>query len=110
VIKPWSYWLVLALPLLLTPPASANPYFDRANCTYQGKPLYGRVQIVDSLADIKVKIVSDHPDLPVKQVTTFPGRCGEWQIVDSFPTLRVQIVTTLPDITIGFVSTFSGSP
>lgn len=80
------------------------------DCTFNGIPLHGKVQFVESNADIKVKIVESFPDLKVKMVNSFPDDCGEWQIVDSFPDFKVQIVESFPDIKVKFVESFPGLP
>lgn len=83
---------------------SASNVVNKFTCTYQGKPLYGRVKFVESLQDIKVKVVvTTSPDLRVKMVTNPTTRCGEWEIVEFLPDLKVQFVETLPDIEIKFV-------
>ena len=60
-----------------------NPGLDKDNCTFNGKPLYGRVKIVDGFADFKVKIVEEFPDFTI-------------QIVDAFPDFRVKYVDSFP--------------
>ncbi len=80
------------------------------DCTFNGIALHGKVQFVESNADIKVKIVDSFPDLNVKVVNSFPDECGEWQIVDSFPDFKVQIVESFPDIKVKFVESFPGLP
>ncbi len=91
-----------------------NPIVPRGkigkDCTFKGKKLYGKVQIVNSFPDFKVQIVSSFPDLKVKQVTSFPDRCGKWQIVTSFPDFKVQFVSSFPDFKIQYVSSFPGTP
>lgn len=109
-------WLKIALfcgILLLTLSATitvfpATNLVNRFTCSYQGKPLYGRVRFVESLQDIKVKVVTTSPDLRVKMVTSSTNRCGEWEIVDFLPDLKVQFVETLPDIEIQFVENNPG--
>ena len=93
---------------LLDPVLANSPKIDRLSCTYAGKPLYGRVQIVTSFPDIKVSTVSSLEDLKVQVVTASPDRCGKWQFVNSFPDLKVQFVESLPDIKIRFVEAFPG--
>jgi hypothetical protein len=66
---------------LLDPVLANSPKIDRLSCTYAGKPLYGRVQIVTSFPDIKVSTVSSLEDLKVQVVTASPDRCGKWQFV-----------------------------
>lgn len=78
------------------------------DCTWNGIPLYGEVQIVESFADIEVQVVSSFADIEVKVVTSFPDDCGEWEFVDSFPDFTIRYVESFPDITITFVESFPG--
>ncbi len=82
--------------------------FDPENCTFDGKPLYGKIQFVESFPDVKVKFVESFGDLKVKFVTSFPDQCGEWQVVNSFPDIKVQIVESFPDIEVEVVESFPG--
>ena len=63
-----------------------------SNCTYKGKPLYGKVKVVDSFEDFKVKKVTSFEDIRVKEVTSFPDRCGRWQYVNSFEDFKIKFV------------------
>ena len=56
---------------------------DISGCTCNGKPLYGRVQVVEHFADFKVQVVTSFPDLRVQKVPAFADSCGKWQMVDS---------------------------
>jgi len=80
------------------------------DCTLDGAPLYGRVEIVEHFADFKVKVVDHFADLHVKTVEHFPDACGEWRIVDSAPDFTVTFVDYFPDFTISFVDHFPGLP
>jgi hypothetical protein len=80
------------------------------NCTFNGKKLYGKIQVVTSFPDIKVQKVTSFPDLKVQEVTSFPDACGKWQFVTSFPDLKVQFVESFPDIKVQFVTSFPGKP
>ena len=90
----------LLLPLLLTGAAPRE------------KPgpaqVYGRIQLVTALPDVKVKVVTALPDLRVKRVQSLALRPGEWQIVDSLPDYKVQMVDSLPDFTIQCVDSLPG--
>ena len=81
-----------------------------SSCTFKGKKLYGKVQIVTSFPDIKVQVVTSFPDLNVKKVTSFPDSCGKWQLVTSFPDFKIQYVNSFPDVKIKFVESFPGVP
>lgn len=80
-----------------------------SDCTFKGRRLYGKVQVVNSFPDIKVQVVSSFPDLKVQAVNSFPDRCGEWQFVNSFPDFKIQYVNSFPDIKIKMVNSFPGA-
>ncbi len=100
----------VAVLSLAAAPAHAGDGFDKEACTYDGYPLFGDVQIVDSFPDIKVQIVDSFPDLKVEMVDSFPDDCGQWKIVDSFPDVKVQYVDSFPDVKIEIVTSFPGWP
>jgi len=87
-----------------------NEEIDFTNCTFNGFPLYGKVQFVESFPDVKVKVVESFPDIKVKIVQSFPDDCGEWKIVNSFPDVKVQLVESFPDVKVKFVDSFPGKP
>ncbi|MCA2982077.1 MAG: hypothetical protein INH37_27705 [Myxococcaceae bacterium] len=90
-------------------PADAGRGFDASSCTFNGKKLYGRIQLVSSFPDVKVQEVSSFPDVKVQKVTSFPDGCGRWQFVTSFPDTKVQFVTSFPDVKIKYVTSFPGA-
>ncbi|GJL91066.1 hypothetical protein [Hyphococcus sp.] len=100
-------FLCLALAL---PNAVQAEEFDKEACSFNGFPLYGDVQVVESFPDIKVQIVDSFPDLNVQEVTSFPDDCGQWKFVTSFPDVKIQYVTSFPDIKIKMVTSFPGWP
>ena len=81
-----------------------------SSCSYKGKRLYGKVQVVKHFPDLKVQVVRHFPDLKVQKVSHFPDSCGKWQFVDSFPDLKVQFVDSFPDVKIQYVNAFPGRP
>lgn len=83
---------------------------DLATCYYNGIPLWGDVQVVDSFPDLKVSIVDSFPDLDVELVDSFPDSCGQWRYVDSFPDFKIQFVNSFPDLKIRLVTAFPGLP
>lgn len=103
-MKKLFFIIVLTLFLNLT----ANAGNISSSCTYKGKPLYGKVQVVNSFPDFKVKKVTSFEDLKVKQVTSFPDKCGRWQFVNSFPDFKIQYVDSFEDFKIKFVDSFEG--
>jgi hypothetical protein len=70
--------------------------------------IHGKIQVVESFPDYRVKIVTSFADLHVKVVESFPDEAGEWQFVDSFPDHRIQFVESFPDFTIRYVESFPG--
>lgn len=86
----------------------ANDPIDKKACTFKGKKLYGKIQIVQSFPDVKVQEVTSFPDLKVETVTAFPDKCGKWQMVNAFPDTKVQIVTSFPDVKVQYVTSFPG--
>lgn len=91
---------------------AASPAFGQSkigrDCTFKGKPLWGRVQFVTSGADLKIEIVSLGADLKVMEVSSLPNACGKWQTVTAVPDLRVQIDTVAPDLKIEYVADLPG--
>ena len=81
-----------------------------SQCRSNGKPLYGKVQVVKSFPDLKVQVVKSFPDLKVQRVKSFPDKCGKWQFVDAFPDFKIQFVDAFPDIKIQYVDAFPGKP
>jgi hypothetical protein len=79
-----------------------------SDCTFNGKKLYGKVQVVSSFPDFKVKVVTSFQDLNVQKVSSFPSDCGKWQMTDSFPDFKVQIVDSFEDFSIKYVDSFPG--
>lgn len=89
--------------------ADAGGSFNKSSCTFNGKKLYGKIQIVTAFPDVKVQEVSAFPDVKVQKVTAFPDSCGKWQFVTAFPDTKVQFVTAFPDVKIKYVTAFPGA-
>lgn len=118
----WSVWFSLALAALtiVTIAARAQAWgltdrpqtpqiaLEAASCSLNGITLYGKVQVVDSFPDLKVKRVDSFPDLNVQWVDSFPDQCGKWQEVQSFPDFTIQYVESFPDLEIKEVTSFPG--
>lgn len=102
--------VLAALLLLGVSAGSASAQPVGKDCTFKGRKLWGKVQIVTSSPDIKVQVVNSFPDLKVLKVGSFPDSCGKWQTVTSFPDLKIQLVTSFPDIKIMYVNSFPGVP
>ncbi|MEM8638228.1 MAG: hypothetical protein AAGG51_05425 [Cyanobacteria bacterium P01_G01_bin.54] len=109
-------WLILliitvGLILLISPLSLARDAdIDPEQCSYNGIPLYGKVQFVESFPDLEIKFVESFPDLEVKFVENFPDDCGEWEIVTSFPDFTIKPVTSFPDLEVEIVESFPGIP
>ncbi|WLT37728.1 hypothetical protein NON20_18640 [Synechocystis sp. B12] len=88
----------------------AEETINTGDCSFNGHPLYGKIQLVDSFPDLTVQVVSSFPDLKVQLVESFPHQCGQWQIVTSFPDTKIQIVESFPDVKIQYVDSFPGLP
>lgn len=101
----WALW-VATLALSST---AALAQWDAKACTYNGIPLKGRVQIVNSFPDVKVQVVTSFPDLKVQTVQNFADSCGKWEFVQSFPDFKIQFVESFPDVKIEFVQSFPGA-
>lgn len=100
--------IVVSAPRPTSARADSSPV--AADCSFQGKKLYGKVQVVTSFPDIKVQVVTSFPDLKVSMVNSFPDQCGKWQAVDSFPDFKIQFVDSFPDIKIQYDNSFPGRP
>ena len=90
--------------------AAAEDTTITKDCTFDGFPLYGDVQIVESFPDLKVQIVESFPDLKVEIVDSFADDCGQWRFVESFPDVKIQLVDSFPDLKIQYVDSFPGVP
>lgn len=83
---------------------------DKGTCSFRGKKLYGKIQIVSEHADVTVQEVGSFPDLKMKQVPAFPDRCGLWQLVENGADTKVQFVSAFPDVRIQRVVAYAGLP
>ncbi len=88
--------------------ALAEGKLSESSCSFDGKKLYGKIQVVTAFPDVKVQVVTAFPDVKVQVVTAFPSECGKWQMVDSFPDTKVQFVDAFPDVKIQYVDAFPG--
>jgi hypothetical protein len=77
-----------------------NPY----TCTFKGKKLYGKVKVVTSNPDFKVRIVDYSEDISVKNTENDPSRCGEWKFVEYSEDFKVRFVTSGEDFTIKYTT------
>ena len=113
-MKDWinlaAFAVALLMTILISTVVNAEDKVKSESCTYKDFKLYGKVQIVDSSPDLKVKEVDAFADLHVQRVDAFPDACGKWQIVDAFPNFKVQFVDSFPDLEVKFVDAFPGGP
>lgn len=77
-------------------------------CSVKRIKLYGRVQVVDSFADLTIKYVNSFGDIRVQLVESFPDECGEWKMVESFPDFTVEVVESFADLDVEIVDSFPG--
>jgi uncharacterized protein YlzI (FlbEa/FlbD family) len=101
--------LAVAVVAGLSLNATAGGGFSKSSCTFNGKKLYGKIQVVTAFPDVKVQVVNAFPDLKVEKVNAFPDKCGKWQMVTAFPDTKVQFVTAFPDVKIQYVTAFPGA-
>ena len=83
---------------------------ERGTCSFHGKKLYGKIQIVTDHGDVTVQEVAAFPDLKMKAVAAYADRCGLWQLVEAGGDTKVQFVSTFADVRIQRVSAFPGLP
>ena len=80
-----------------------------SDCKFNGIPLYGRVQVVNSFATFKVRISDNFYDFRVKQVSELPYSCGEWQFVNEGAVdFTIEYVDNFQDFSIKFVDSNPG--
>jgi hypothetical protein len=101
--------VVLAAGIGLALSADAGGSFSKGSCTFNGKKLFGKIQVVTAFPDVKVQVVSAFPDVKVQKVNAFPDKCGQWQMVTAFPDTKVQFVDAFPDVKIQYVDAFPGA-
>ena len=89
---------------------STGGIVDKGTCSFRGKKLYGKIQIVSEHADVTVQEVGSFPDLKMKQVPAFPDRCGLWQLVETGGDTKIQFVSAFPDVRIQRVAAYPGLP
>jgi hypothetical protein len=104
--------VTLSVAAALVPGGSAlaDSKFNKSDCSFNGKKIYGKIQEVNAFPDVKVQVVNAFPDVKVQKVNAFPDKCGKWQIVTAFPDTKVQFVTAFPDVKIQYVDAFPGVP
>ena len=90
--------------------ARSKGIVDKGTCSFRGKRLYGKIQIVSEHADVTVQEVGSFPDLKMKQVPAYPDRCGMWQLVETGGDTKIQFVSAFPDVRIQRVAAYPGLP
>lgn len=85
---------------------------DRSNCTItkDGKtfPLYGKVEVVKTGADLKVQIVNVGADLKVELVNVGANSCGKVEVVNVGADVKVEIVEVGADIKVEVTNVGAG--
>jgi hypothetical protein len=106
----WMLSLALVTTIVLNGKVgrSDTGSLDSQTCSYNGIPLFGKVQVVESSGAIAVKIVESFPDLDVKVVESFADECGEWKFVESSPDFTIEFVESFAELKIKFVDSFPG--
>jgi hypothetical protein len=98
--------LLLSAVLMFVMLFQSDGKFDKNTCTCKGKKLQGRVKVVTSFPDFKVRAVEVFPDLKVKvRNRNFEVKdCGDWVFVEDFPDFTIRYVDAFPDFTIKMTS------
>jgi hypothetical protein len=110
----WGLALAIVAAASSTPrivvSARGRGVLEKGTCSFRGKKLYGKIQIVPDHGDVTVQEVAAFPDLKMKAVAAYPDRCGLWQLVEAGADTKVQFVSSFPDVRIQRVSAFPGLP
>lgn len=93
--------LLAALSIAAVPSASTEVDVSK---------VFGRIRIVEGVADFDVRIVENFPDLRVRVVDSLPNRCGQWEFVTFAEDFTVCFVEHGEDFTVEFVENFEGLP
>jgi hypothetical protein len=78
------------------------------DCTFNGIPLFGDVEVVKGCADFTVQIVTSLPDIDVDTNCGVPTHCGEWNMVKGCSDFTIQYVNGCADIKVRFVKGLPG--
>lgn len=71
-------------------------------------PLWGRVRVVTSFPQFRVRVVTHHPDICILRTSRTPESVGQWQFVDAFEDFTIQFVDAFEDFSIQYVDAFPG--
>lgn len=96
------------LSCLLLPSAFASKPFSGSDVDVS--KIFGRIRIVEKIADFDVRIDNRWPDLRVKIVDSLANECGEWELVTYAEDFTIRFVDFGEDFTIQFVDEFEGLP
>jgi len=105
-----KYTQILTAFLLIYSGTISAQDFDPYTCTFRGKELFGKAQIVENYADLKVEVVNFDADLMVDTTESYPSKCGEWKFVKDYPDFKVQFVSFGGDIKVRYVNYSPGVP
>lgn len=107
-ILPILFLLITSAPLAFADGVS----IDKDNCTItkDGKtfPLFGKVEIVQTGADLKVELVKVGADIKVEVVNVGAASCGKVEIVEVGADVKVEIVEVGADLKVEIVDSGSG--
>lgn len=93
---------------------SSVPKQVAPDCTFGGKPLWGRVKVIEPSPeledepDFRVQRVEQGEDLRVQWVTHEPVTCGQWRRVEERPDFEVVFVDEGPDLRVRMVNQAPG--
>ena len=78
---------------------------DHRPCEFMGHRLMGKVRIVSSFPDFRVKLEDEKEkaELWVRRVVGTPEMCGEWQMVDGMADFTIAFVEAGEDFKIAWV-------
>lgn len=105
----WRWSIVVGMLSLSSAPQQVTP-----DCTLGGRPLWGRVQVIEPRpelehqADLRVQLVEQGEELRVKWVTQAPTRCGEWRRVEERPDFEIVFVEEGADLRVRLVNQAPG--
>lgn len=78
---------------------------DHRPCEFRGFRLMGKVRVVHSFPDFRVKLEDqkEKAELWVRRVVGTPEVCGEWQMVDGMADFSIAFVDSGEDFKIAWV-------
>lgn len=106
------FTILLSVLATISISLAADVKIDKDNCTIAKDgntyPLYGKVEVVTSGADLKVQIVNVGADLNVELVNVGANSCGKVEVVNVGADVKVEIVEVGADIKVELVNVGAG--